>query len=62
MAYVNALEAVVAENRPDDVQRSADAQTLLEGMFRRAADDLQHVARTMPGAVTNWQPPARQDA
>jgi hypothetical protein len=62
MAYVNALEAAVAEGGPDDLQRSADAHTLLEGMFRRAADDLQHVARTMPGAIANWQPPPRQEA
>jgi hypothetical protein len=62
MAYVNALEAVAAEGDRDDLQRSADAHTLLEGMFRRAADDLQHVARTMPGAIANWQPPPRQDS
>jgi hypothetical protein len=61
MAYVNALEAVAADSGPDDVKRSADAHALLEGMFRRAADDLQHVARTMPGAIANWQPPERED-
>jgi hypothetical protein len=59
MAYVNALEAAAAGSDRDILQRSADAHTLLEGMFRRAADDLQHVARTMPGTIANWQPPPR---
>jgi hypothetical protein len=57
MAYVSALEAAAANGDRDVVKRSADAHTLLEAMFRRAADDLQHVARTMPGAIANWQPP-----
>lgn len=61
MAYVNALEAAAAEGDHDDLQRSSDAHALLEGMFRRAADDLQHVARTMPSAIANWQPPPQQD-
>ena len=59
MAYVNALEAAAASDDRASLQRSADAHTLLEGMFRRAADDLQHVARTMPGTIANWQPPPR---
>jgi hypothetical protein len=59
MAYVSALEAAAAGGDRDILQRSADAHTLLEGMFRRAADDLQHVARTMPGTIANWQPPPR---
>jgi hypothetical protein len=59
MAYVSALEAAAVGGDRDILQRSADAHTLLEGMFRRAADDLQHVARTMPGTIANWQPPPR---
>ena len=59
MAYVSALEGVAAIGDQEVVARSADAHALLEAMFRRAADDLQHVARTMPGAIANWQPPPR---
>lgn len=62
MAYVSGLEAAAATGDRDIVQRSADAHTLLEGMFRRAADDLQHMARTLPGPIANWQPPPRDDS
>lgn len=61
MAYVSALEAAAANGDRDVVKRCADAHALLEGMFRRAADDLQHVARTMPGVIANWQPPPREN-
>ena len=61
MAYIGELEAAATSGDRDAVKRSADANTLLEAMFRRAADDLQHVARTMPGAIANWQPPPREN-
>jgi hypothetical protein len=46
-AFVDELEVAVAAGGQDAAQRAADAQTMLEGMFRRAGDDLRHVAQTV---------------
>lgn len=47
-AFMNELEAAVAAGGGQEAaERVADAQTMLDGMFRRAGDDRRHVARTM---------------
>lgn len=47
-AFMNELEAAVVTGGQDAAQRATDAQTMLDGMFRRAVDDLRYVAQTMP--------------
>jgi hypothetical protein len=54
-AFVEELEAAAASGGQDAAKRAADANTMLEGMFRRAGDDLQHLRQTIGSSLANWE-------
>jgi hypothetical protein len=62
MAYASALDDACARFAPSQElpRKHADATRLLEHMFRRAAIDLEHVGRNMPGTMVNSSPTTRR--
>jgi hypothetical protein len=60
-AFMGELEAAAAGGGQAAVKRAADANTMLEGMLRRAGDDLQHLRQTMGGSLANWEIETKED-
>jgi hypothetical protein len=60
-AFVGELETAAASGGQEAVKRAADANTMLEGMFRRAGDGLQHLRQTMGGSLANWEIGTKED-
>jgi hypothetical protein len=60
-AFMDELEAAATSGGQEAIKRVADANTVLDGMFRRAVDDLQHFRETMGGSLTKSEIPKRED-